>query len=344
MIEEKSKRGAEGIGEAGTPGKERELVSVIIPAYNYARFLPEAVDSALAQTWRPLEIIVIDDGSTDATPELMASRYGDEPLLRYVRKENQGLSAARNTGITEARGEFLVFLDADDRLLPEIVETSKNTLDRLGDDFALVASCSRLIDSEGDHLPDRSHFGEKDIEVSTVDLLVMNRFGCVVLARRSAFEACGRFDPDLVASEDRDMWLRLSYRYRLYRLGAVGFEIRRHGDNMSGSGCRQALAMARVLAKAGEAGALRGWRRIFWLKVWAHYGYQRALLESSNSLAVALFRLAASCVLWPVFSDWRALGQKRPWFRLRTMGWLLFRQERKGRVVPLAEIAPPPKS
>lgn len=91
------------------------LVSVILPAYDYADYLPQAIDSALAQDWPALEVIVVDDGSTDATPDVIAS-YGDR--IRSVRRPNGGLNAATDTGIAAARGELLTFLDADDTWRP----------------------------------------------------------------------------------------------------------------------------------------------------------------------------------------------------------------------------------
>src|SRR5262245_20604446 len=94
--------------------RRQPLVSVIIPCYNHAHYLGEAIESVLAQTVQDFEIIVVDDGSTDSTADV-AARY---PRVRYVRQNNQGLSAARNTGIKHGLGRFLVFLDADDLLLP----------------------------------------------------------------------------------------------------------------------------------------------------------------------------------------------------------------------------------
>src|ERR671910_1122682 len=101
------------------PQKEQEvvagLVSVVIPCYNQAHFLGEAIESVLSQSYPHHEIVVVDDGSTDDTSEV-ASRYDG---VRLVRQENRGLAGARNTGIRHSEGDYLVFLDADDRLLPE---------------------------------------------------------------------------------------------------------------------------------------------------------------------------------------------------------------------------------
>jgi hypothetical protein len=101
-----------------TGAVEHPLVSVIVPAYNYARYLPEAIDSALAQDWPALEVIVVDDGSTDETPEVLAA-YGDR--ITAIRRPNGGLNAATSTGIGAARGDFLTFLDADDTWRPDRV-------------------------------------------------------------------------------------------------------------------------------------------------------------------------------------------------------------------------------
>jgi glycosyltransferase involved in cell wall biosynthesis len=94
---------------------EPAVVSVVIPCYNQAHFLHEAIESALAQTYSHCEILVVDDGSTENIAEVAAGY----PKVRYIRQENSGVSAARNKGWKRSRGEYLVFLDADDRLLPE---------------------------------------------------------------------------------------------------------------------------------------------------------------------------------------------------------------------------------
>jgi len=103
----------------------KRSVTVVIPSFNCARFIREAVDSALAQTVPPLEVIVIDDGSTDGTPEIMAG-YASDPRVRYLHQKNAGQSTARNNGIRAARGEFIALLDADDRWKPDKLETRQH--------------------------------------------------------------------------------------------------------------------------------------------------------------------------------------------------------------------------
>src|SRR5687768_14974485 len=102
-----------------------ELISVVIPCYNRARFLPEAVETVLDQTYPNSEIVVVDDGSTDNTAEVVKGY----PRVRYLRQHQQGPSAARNTGLRACRGQYVVFLDADDRLLPNHCEISLRAFD-----------------------------------------------------------------------------------------------------------------------------------------------------------------------------------------------------------------------
>src|ERR687898_3129642 len=115
----------EGVGRdshdfRGEQGTGAALVTVVIPCYNQAHFLGEAIESVLSQSYPNFEILVVDDGSPDDTSEV-ASRYPPQQV-RLISQKNQGVSAARNTGIGHARGEYVVFLDADDRLLPEALE------------------------------------------------------------------------------------------------------------------------------------------------------------------------------------------------------------------------------
>src|SRR5215204_1649122 len=140
-------------GQPGWPAGEDEqagpaLVSVVIPCYNQAHFLAEAITSALAQTYPHLDIVVVDDGSTDNTGEVAAGYPG----VRYVRQANQGLAAARNTGLRHSHGSYLVFLDADDRLLPQAVEVGLRQL-QVHPECAFAFGKWRQIAVDGSPLP-----------------------------------------------------------------------------------------------------------------------------------------------------------------------------------------------
>ena len=166
--------------------REEPLVSVIIPCYNQARYLGEAIESALAQTHARLEVIVIDDGSLDDVAGVVA-RY---PKVRYVRQPNGGLSAARNTGIRESHGEYLVFLDADDRLLPDALRIGLDCF-QVSPECAYVSGHYRMIREDGTPLPDFEQVPPEPDAYRT--LLQRNYIGmhATVMYRRAIFESSG---------------------------------------------------------------------------------------------------------------------------------------------------------
>jgi glycosyltransferase involved in cell wall biosynthesis len=204
------------------------LVSVIIPCYKQAHFLGDAIESVLAQTYPHSEIVVVDDGSPDNT-EAVATRY---PAVRYTRQDNQGLAAARNTGLRRSNGDFLVFLDADDRLLPAALETGLQCF-HAHPECALVAGHFRLIGFDGQPWPTPLVFPpEQD---SYLALLRINFIGnpATVLYRRSVFQAVTGFDPSIDATADYDLYLRVARDFPIHYHGQVVADYRKHGANMS---------------------------------------------------------------------------------------------------------------
>ena len=131
---------------------QKGLVSVVIPNYNYARFLPEAIDSVLAQTYGQIEIIVVDDGSTDDSREILDG-YGDRVTVIF--QQNAGVSAARNNGVSRSRGEYLAFLDADDAWLPAKIERQIAAF-RGDEEIGLVHVGMVEIDGSGNSLSERT--------------------------------------------------------------------------------------------------------------------------------------------------------------------------------------------
>ncbi len=186
------------------PPKTSELVSTIIPTFNHEEFLPFAIRSALKQTHRPHEIIVVDDGSTDST-EALVKRFSNL-RLRYIYQDHQGLSAARNAGIAASRGQYLTFLDADDLLFPAAVEVLLAAAKRRG--AAFVAGSAIVTDRTGQS-PPRVMCAKPSFKPA--DLLQRNPFhvGSVLVSRRWV-ELAGGFCTGLHACEDWDLWLRLA--------------------------------------------------------------------------------------------------------------------------------------
>ncbi|WP_447983620.1 glycosyltransferase family 2 protein [Nitrospira sp. Nam74] len=207
--------------------KALPVVSVVIPSYNHSSVVGEAIDSVLAQTYPHHEIIVVDDGSTDRTAEVLATYPG----VRYVRQENRGLPAARNSGVHESRGEYLVFLDADDRLLPEHFALSLDAF-RSHPQAGWVCGNFRFLGSDPTwrhvHRCDRFHD-------DFATLLRMNFIAAIhtVMFRRHALEAVGGFNERRRANEDHDLFLRLARRFPLHCHHHTIAEYRRNGQQMS---------------------------------------------------------------------------------------------------------------
>jgi glycosyltransferase involved in cell wall biosynthesis len=209
----------------------RDLVSVVIPTYNYARFVGEAVESALGQTYRNIEVIVVDDGSTDHTQDVLR-RFGG--AIASIRKQNQGLSAARNTGIMHARGAYVAFLDSDDIWLPEKIALQ---MDAFGGDCSVgLVTCGGLLMRE-----DGEIYGSYSREpvagrARLLEKLVMENFvagGSDACIRRVCFDAVGLFDESLRSAEDWDMWLRITRRYGVRFLTQPLCKVRVSSKSMS---------------------------------------------------------------------------------------------------------------
>ena len=204
------------------------LVSVVIPCYNHARFLGEAIESALTQTYPCVETIVVDDDSTDHTANV-AALY---PTVHYLHQENQGLAAARNTGLRASHGDILIFLDADDRLTPETVEHGVYHL-LSSPESAFVSGRYRYIKEDGTVL---NEYSQEPTEPDPYAAFLRGNYvgmHATVAYRRSAIETEGGFNPALPACEDYDLYLRLAKRYPISMHNHLVAEYRQHGNNMS---------------------------------------------------------------------------------------------------------------
>jgi glycosyltransferase involved in cell wall biosynthesis len=250
------------------------LVSVIIACYNGAAFLEEALRSALAQSHPEMEVVVVDDGSTDCSPEI-AKRWP----VRYIRQENRGTSEARNVGVRECKGSYVVFLDADDRLRPEAVRCGLRSLEVHPDcaiavgDHVFISAAGSLLANSTKVCPGHSHY-EALLKSNFIEVISS------VLFRRSIFDEVGGFDTTLAAAEDYELYLRIARARRVCCHPAIVAEYRKHEANTSLNSELMLTTTLQVLRGQAEyIGADSGRRHAFreGLRCWRkQYGRQLA--------------------------------------------------------------------
>lgn len=199
-------------------------ISVIIPTHNRAHVLDRAIESVLAQTLKASEIVIVDDGSTDNTAELVRSRF---PECHYVYQDNQGVSSARNLGIRIASGDWLAFLDSDDEWLPgkqaaQRIELGKDTERRLCHTEEIWIRNGKRVNAMQKHAKSGGFIFKQCLPLCVIS-------PSATMIHKSIFEEIGVFDESLPACEDYDMWLRICSRE------SVGFvkeaQIRKYGGH-----------------------------------------------------------------------------------------------------------------
>ncbi len=237
-----------------TTEHKQPLVSVIIPAYNAEAFIGQTLDSVIAQTYTKLEIIVVDDGSTDGTAEVARSFAQQDERVRLLQKPNGGVASARNLGIRRSKGAFIAPIDADDIWYPHNIEKQVQCMQQGGPRVGLVYSWSIDIDEAGRPLG-TVHAASITGEVFTTLLIhnFMANASCTML-RRTCLEKVGLYDPSYKARqaqgcEDWDLYLRIAecYQFRVVPEFLVGY--RKLDNSMSGN----ATVMARSLSLIWEA-------------------------------------------------------------------------------------------
>ena len=232
---------------SGQPRAEKaQLVSVVIPSYNAAGYITTAIESVFAQSFRPFEIIVVDDGSTDNTREALAPYQG---RITYRYQENRGVSAARNEGIRHARGELIALLDADDIwsaeklalqvkafcLHPEagLCFTDNSKYDAAGilQESSLAAGLQQWISNHRERGAEEISFGPLFQELLQRNCIHTS----TILARREVLEAAGLFDETFRVCEDYDLWLRIARLHPFLCVNRVLCGYRFHPEGLSGS-------------------------------------------------------------------------------------------------------------
>jgi glycosyltransferase involved in cell wall biosynthesis len=220
------------------------LVSIILSYYNEVRFIAEAVESAKSQTYNNIEIIVVDDGST----ELAHQHLLTIPGIKIIRQTNGGVSSARNRGISESRGDYIIFLDHDDRLIVTAVANHLDALKRKPG-AGLIFAARRDIDEQGKVTappyicaPRRNYFHA---------FLEANPIHCPASAMvsREALNRIGGFDPTVEPGDDYDLYIRIAHEFPVLRHSALVAEYRIHGSAVSQDGRKMYASTERVLNK-----------------------------------------------------------------------------------------------
>jgi glycosyltransferase involved in cell wall biosynthesis len=226
------------------------LVSVVIPTYNYGHFLAEAIQSVLEQTFRDFEIIVVDDGSTDNTREVI-EQFGDS--VRYIHQNNQGVAVARNNGIKAARGQYIAFLDADDLWLPQKLQLQTALFEECPH-VGLVYSTVYLFESKSGAI-----VGEYPVSCCRKGKVLRDLYmypfipSPTPLIPKDVFNVVGCFDNRFDPKEDSEMWLRIAARYEFAFVPKPLAKYRLHGSIQSKKGYEKGKRIdLAILEKVGH--------------------------------------------------------------------------------------------
>ena len=283
---------------ASTAAPEQPRVSVVIPCYNGGRFLREAIESVLGQTWPAAELVVVNDGSTDDTAAVARSYE----QVRYIEQRNQGAPAARNTGMRSSTSEFLVFLDADDRLQPHALAAGLESL-QANPEWAFVSGEVRVISEDGSLLyvpTPRPRPGDPYIQLLRSNYIWTPG---VVMYRREILQRVNGFVTWAGASADYELNVRIGRRFPIGRHRQVVLDYRQHRSSMS-SDVRYMLKSAVTVRRAERrhacrsAGAKQAWQEGL-AKVQADYGGQ-LLTQMKRDLGATGHRRRALASVWYV--------------------------------------------
>lgn len=303
------------------------LVSVIIPCYNQAHFLPESIESVLVQAYPHAEVVVVDDGSPDNTAEVIA-RY---PALQCVRQQNRGVAPARNAGFASSRGEYIMFLDADDRLAPDAIESHLRCFAEHPEAGFVVGDIAQIT-GDGSHRESaprpilRANHYEELLKVNHVANTI------AVMFRRSVLEAVGGFKSVYTPAEDYEILLRAARSFPSAHHEAIVAHYRRHSANTSRKGAVMLRAMHLVMNSQREfveghlhlEAALRKgenhWRDFFGAvtikQLWAHIrsGNLRGAVQD---IAALLKYVRGRVLIIPFKFRARAFAATRLWLGFR---------------------------
>lgn len=227
----------ERISEGEPRAGARPSVSVVIPAYNYGRFLGHTIESMLSQSYAPLQVVVVNDGSTDETAEVIR-RYQADPRVKGHTQANQGTMIAMNNGIALSQGAYLAFCGSDDLWNPEHVRRLMEEFDRHPGAGLVFDNAEYFRDQTGERcgqvVPEKKSKELSGRQVSVQEIFLHNWItNCTFLVRREVFNRVGLFEPKNDLLGDLHLIYRIAARYTVYFVDYTGVRLRVHGRNMS---------------------------------------------------------------------------------------------------------------
>lgn len=285
-------------------------VSIIIPTYNRARFIKEAINSVLSQDFQDYEIIVVDDGSTDNTKEIINSLKNKK--IRYFFQENKGRSRARNRAIKLARGQYLSFLDSDDIFLPGKLTKQAKCLDKHSEIGMVYASALTMDESSHKlnkkYLATSSGFIYKEVAFVFPLIIILP----AVMIRGEVFKKVGNFDPKMDRFEDSDMWRRIAQKYQILAIREPLCQIRHHWGNLMEHPTKLLRALDNYVSKVFRHDTQLSW---FYKQKAASYLYFQYYMAVKNS---PKWRRMS----WPFY--FRAMVYWPPQPLVQLVSWLVF--------------------
>ncbi len=284
-------------------------VDVIIPAFNAAKYLPAALESVGSQTFEDWQIVLVDDGSTDNTAAVVApflARFG--PKLRYIRQENHGMSAARNTAIRASTSELIALLDADDVWLPNRLADSLQAFaarPAAGIAYGLIT----YMDQAGRPLGTfEGNVGHVEGRIAPYIYMRIVELPCVtVTIRRACIEEVGLFDETMRSTEDRDLWLRIALRHEVAFIPKVLAYYRTSPGSVSTNTQRMLQAQLQFIRKHyGAEGCGLLPRQISWARA---YKQRADALKAQGQPRAALMSALQAWMIYPLdLNNTRAAG------------------------------------
>lgn len=274
--------------------KKIPTVSIVTPTYNRGRFIPRLVKNVFSQTYQDFELVIVDDGSTDNTKELVDQQSAEHPgRIRYVHQPNQGSGSARNTGIKHARGRYVAFLDSDDEWLPDYLVKTIGVLEKGGYQWTVTGAKRIDIDKDGRELDTKlikcnlqefSYFFKRELSVYEALLTgnVVGETSRIVVLKQALLDV-GGFRHHLRLSQDYELWLRLAKNnYKLFITDEPLVLYRKSVDSVTKTRLVEGLRYGFGIISEYSKDAIKMdplYRKFYGEKLW---GYARDIIKHQN--------------------------------------------------------------